>query len=196
MTRRKKSLTGTPQLRKAKRLTGKTIVFRDANTGDAAFILALRTDSRKSQHLSNTSPELGQQIAWLEAYTDKLDQVYFIIENRAGKALGTVRLYDSQGTSFCWGSWILNDDAPQCSAIESVLMVYEYAIDYLGFSQAHFDVRKGNESVWRFHERFGAERIGETELDYLYRIGSEKIEIARQRYKKFLPEPLVVVEVE
>ena len=182
----------TTKLRKAKRLTGKTLVFRDANTVDAAFILALRTDNRKSKHLSSTSPELDQQIAWLQAYAGRSDQVYFVIENKMGEPLGTVRLYDPQDTSFCWGSWILKDGAPQTAAIESALMVYAYAIDYLGFRQAHFDVRKGNESVWRFHERFGAERTGETEKNYLYRIGQEKIGVARQRYKKFLPELLVV----
>jgi RimJ/RimL family protein N-acetyltransferase len=184
--------SGTPQLRKAKRLMGKTLVFRDANTGDAAFILALRTDSRKSQHLSSTSPELDRQIAWLEAYAGKTDQAYFIIENRMGEPLGTVRLYDPQDNSFCWGSWILKSGAPQSAAIESALMVYAYAIDHLGFRQAHFDVRKGNESVWRFHERFGAERTGENDQDYLYRIGQKEIGVARQRYKKFLPETLVV----
>ncbi|MFV9644283.1 MAG: GNAT family N-acetyltransferase [Desulfobacterales bacterium] len=182
----------TTKLRKAKRLTGKTLVFRDANTVDAAFILALRTDNRKSKHLSSTSPELYQQIAWLQAYAGRSDQVYFVIENKMGEPLGTVRLYDPQDTSFCWGSWILKDGAPQTAAIESALMVYAYAIDYLGFRQAHFDVRKGNESVWRFHERFGAERTGETEQNYLYRIGQEKIGVARQRYKKFLPELLLV----
>ena len=182
----------TPELRKAKRLTGKTLVFRGADTGDAAFILALRTDNRKSQHLSSTSPGIDRQIAWLEAYAGKSDQAYFIIENRIGELLGTVRLYDAQDTSFCWGSWILKDGAPQSAAIESVLIVYAYAIDYLGFSQAHFDVRKDNESVWRFHERFGAERSGETEQDYLYRIGPEKIEAARKHYKKCLPGLLTI----
>lgn len=186
------TVPGTPQLRKAKRVTGNTLVFRDAVPRDAAFILMLRTDSHKSQHLSSTSPELGRQIAWLEAYAGKTDQIYFIIESKTGGQLGTVRLYDPQGSSFCWGSWILIDGAPQRAAIESALMVYAYAIDHLGFHQAHFDVRKGNESVWRFHERFGAERTGETEQDYYYRIGEREIVTARQRYMKFLPEPLIV----
>jgi RimJ/RimL family protein N-acetyltransferase len=171
-------------------------VFRDANNNDAAFILTLRTDSRKSQHLSNTSPKLDLQIAWLEAYAGKSDQAYFIIENLEREPLGTVRLYDPRDNSFCWGSWILKDGAPQSAAIESALMVYAYAINHLGFSQTHFDVRKGNEKVWRFHERFGAERTGETEQDYLYRIVQGKIIFALKRYKKFLPEPLIIEELD
>lgn len=53
-----------------------------------------------------------------------------------------------------------------------------------------FDVRKGNESVWRFHERFGARRIGETDLDYLYDLGLEDIFSATQRYQKYLPNSI------
>lgn len=167
-------------------------MWRDASVADAAFILALRTDSRKAQHLSSTSPAMDQQQAWLADYATRTDQAYFIIEDASGEPLGTVRLYDPQGDSFCWGSWILQDGAPNSAAIESALMVYAYAIDHLGFKQAHFDVRKANESVWRFHERFGAERVAETDQDYLYRIGHKEICAARQRYNKFLPEPILV----
>ena len=84
--------------------------------------------------------------------------------------IGTIRLYDPQGDSFCWGSWILAQGSPASAAMESALMVYAYAVDYLGFTAAHFDVRRGNERVWRFHERFGAVRVRETALDYWYRL--------------------------
>ncbi len=99
---------------------------------------------------------------------------------------------DAKGNSFCWGSWILKDGAPQSAAIESALMVYSYAIGHLGFCAAHFDVCKGNKNVWRFHERFGAERMGETAIDYLYQINPEKILSARIKYKKYLPEAVTV----
>jgi hypothetical protein len=71
--------------------------------------------------------------------------------------------------------------------MESALMVYAYATGHLGFTGSHFDVRKGNERVWQFHERFGAKRIGETDLDYLYRLDLAAIQAARLRYGKFLP---------
>jgi len=182
----------TPQIRKAKSIVGDTLVFRDATTSDASFILSLRTDSGKAKHLSVTGPNEDRQISWLLDYASKTDQAYFIIENQVGEPMGTVRLYDPRGDSFCWGSWILKDGAPQRAAIESALMVYVYATDHLGFCQSHFEVRKGNESVWRFHERFGAERTGETEQDYQYQIVWEKIVSARQRYSKYLSKPLEV----
>lgn len=70
-------------------------------------------------------------------------------------------------------------------------MVYSYATDYLGFRE-DFDVRKGNESLWRFHERFGAMRADETESDYLYQIDIEKILEARIKYKNILLKKLVL----
>lgn len=168
-------------------------MFRNAEVTDAAFILSLRSDNNKSRYLSQTSPEFSHQVAWLNDYTGKTDQAYFIIETKERVLLGTVRLYDAHSNSFCWGSWILKDGAPQSAAVESALMVYSYAIDHLGFRAAHFDVRKGNENVWRFHERFGAARVGETENDYLYQINIEKMLAARLKYKKYLPE-IVTVE--
>ena len=89
----------------------------------------------------------------------------------------------------------MKSGAPQSAAIESALMVYSYAIDYLEFSEAHFDVRKSNESVWRFHERFGAKRIEETVFDYLYQIDTAAILVARAKYIKYLPEMVSVVGV-
>ena len=165
---------------------GKTLVFRNAAVEDAAIILSLRTDSGKSRYLSPVSGQLAEQRAWLKRYAQANDQAYFIIEYQ-GTQIGTVRLYDPQGDSFCWGSWILYSSRPTHAAMESALMVYAYAVDYLGFAAAHFDVRKGNERVWQFHERFGAVRTAETNLDYLYRIDLAAIHASCQRYAKFLP---------
>lgn len=173
------------RLRKAAWVQGKTLRFRDAVVDDAAFILSLRTDAEKSRYLSTVSGELSEQQAWLERYAQADDQAYFIIEYQ-DEPIGTVRLYDPQGDSFCWGSWILKHGRPSHAAMESALMVYAYAVDHLGFSGTHFDVRKGNERVWQFHERFGARRVSETNLDYFYKLDGDAITQARQHYQRFL----------
>lgn len=175
------------RLRKAARVVGKTLSFRDASLDDAAFILSLRTDTEKSRYLSAVSGELAEQQAWLERYAQADNQAYFIIENQ-GALIGTVRLYDPQGESFCWGSWILHSSRPSHAAMESALMVYAYAIDHLGFTAAHFDVRKGNERVWRFHERFGAKRVAENEIDYFYIMDYKAIDFSRKHYQRFLKD--------
>lgn len=173
------------RLRKAMRVVGKTLSFRNATVDDAAFILSLRTDAEKSRYLSAVSGELVEQQAWLERYAQAGDQAYFIIEYQDAP-IGTVRLYDPQGESFCWGSWILHSRRPSHAAMESALMVYAYAVDQLGFTAAHFDVRKGNERVWQFHERFGAVRTAESNLDYFYHLDGKAIAASRERYRRFL----------
>ena len=180
-----------PAIRKACEVVGKTVVFRDASVADAEFILSLRTDDKKSLYLSTVSGGIAAQHQWLERYSFEQGQAYFIIEYQS-QAIGTVRLYDARQNNFCWGSWILKDGSPSQIAVESALMVYAYAVDHLGFSASHFDVRKGNERVWLFHERFGARRVGETDLDYLYNLSLEAIRDSQLRYRKFLPNGVTV----
>ena len=182
-----------PCIRKAKRVIGKTLAFRDATPADAAFILLLRTNEKKGRFLGATTPDLDAQQAWLQGYAQATDQAYFIILYQ-DQPIGTVRLYDARDHSFCWGSWILKDGSPSQAAMESALMVYAYAVDHLGFTAAHFDVRKGNDRVWKFHERFGAQRTGETEMDYLYTLDLDAIHASRQRYAKFLPAGVSVTD--
>ena len=172
---------------KPKYVTGLNLRFRRVDVNDAAFILNLRLDEKKSRHLSSTSADLAQQIKWLESCVQDDSQIYFIIENKLAEQFGTVRLYDRREDSFCWGSWILKEGCPAGFSVESALIVYEFALS-LGFSRAHFDVRKQNVSVWRFHEKFGAKRVGETENDYLYEIDHSAISRSLQKYKRFLPD--------
>jgi RimJ/RimL family protein N-acetyltransferase len=72
-------------------------------------------------------------------------------------------------------------------------MIYAYSADHLGFQASHFDVRKGNERVWQFHERFGARRTGETDLDYLYSIDIAALRESRQQHADFLPDRVTVI---
>ena len=175
------------RIRKTGCIRGKTVVLRNAVISDAAFILSLRTDPQKSKHLSKVSDDLNEQVAWLVSYERRETEAYFIIESVDGIPLGTVRIYDALGDSFCWGSWILLEHAPASTAIESALVVYAYAIDSLGFQRAHFQVQKGNERVWKFHERFGAERVAENEEQYEYVLSNAAIKSSVDRYRRYLP---------
>jgi RimJ/RimL family protein N-acetyltransferase len=174
--------------RKPKLVTGSRLTFRDATPEDAAFILSLRLDPAKNKHLSPVPPDLGKQREWLERYGTDDSQIYFIIEHES-RPVGTVRLYDQRGTSFCWGSWILANDRPEHSAVESALMVYAVALE-LGFTASHFDVRKANQKVWQHHEREGATRVGETDLDYLYTIGASDIRAMMRRHADRFERPI------
>jgi RimJ/RimL family protein N-acetyltransferase len=169
-------------------IVGKNLVLRAARPSDAAFILGLRLNEAKSRFISPVSPDVQKQADYLQGYMEREKagtEYYFVMEDKAGNAIGTVRLYDFQGNSFCWGSWLTIPNAPSFAAIESALMVYDYAFGILGFERCHFDVRKGNEKVIAFHTRFGAKVTGETELDLLFNFTREEYQVTREKYRKY-----------
>ena len=182
-----------PVIRKAQRLVGNQTILRNAGVGDAEFIVRLRTDPQKQRFISATRADLAQQMAWLEQYARMPQQAYFIVENPTGDKIGTIRIYDAVEDSFCFGSWVMKDGVPATHAVESVLMVYHYALDELGFNRSYFAVRKANRSVWRFMEKFGGVRTGETDVDYLFETQRAPVLASFRRYAHLLPEPMRVI---
>ncbi len=66
-------------------------------------------------------------------------------------------------------------------------MVHAYAVDHLGFQSSHFDIRKDNDRVSKFHERFGSAIATTTELGDFYSLSHQAIEGSGIRYSKFPP---------
>ncbi|GLR46969.1 GNAT family N-acetyltransferase [Sphingomonas astaxanthinifaciens] len=180
------------QLRKPARVEGKRLKFEPVTEEDAEFILSLRLDERKNQHLSATAPDLEAQKSWLRSMQSDESQVYFLIKTMDGTPVGTVRVYDPRGDLFCWGSWILAGGAPPSSAVESTVMIYGFGLA-CGFEGAYFDVRKANTKVWQYHERWGATRTAETEQDYHYEIHRPALERTMPHYASRLPAGVRVV---
>lgn len=165
---------------------GKSSYLREVELDDAEFIYSLRTDINKSKHLSITSGGVDDQLAYIERYKKSTTDYYFIICQSDSRRIGTVRIYDVQGISFCWGSWILSDVAPKLAAIESALMLYDFAFYSLHFKKSHFDVRKENLSVIGFHKRFGAKVMREDELNLYFEYDIESYLAARSHYSRYL----------
>jgi len=171
------------------KIIGKTIALRTAEITDAEFILQLRTQSDKTQFLSQVENNLAKQHAWLQAYKHKElngEEYYFVIESKTGEELGLVRVYDLQTDSFCWGSWLIKDGAPQSTAIESALLIYEFGFGQLAYKKAHFDVRKGNDRVIAFHQRFGARIVNEDDLNYYFNYTLEDYLMIKKKYRRYL----------
>lgn len=169
---------------------GKSISFRSVQLEDAEFILSLRLDDRLNRYLSPVDSNLQQQVDWLREYKKRElngTEYYFIIEDNRGEELGTLRLYDFRDNSFSWGSWIIKQGAPSNVAIESALLVYEFAFKILNFTQTHFEVIKENSKVKAFHERLGAELINSDEQKNYYVFSRQSYENISGKYRKYLP---------
>ena len=116
-------------------LQSKTVKLRLIEEQDAEFVLKLRLDDRYNQFLSSVNPSVEAQKEWIKQYkNDEVEgiQYYFIIERLDGTPCGTVRIYDLKEDSFCWGSWILNEDKTRYAALESAFLVYQFAFEHLG----------------------------------------------------------------
>lgn len=173
---------------------GQNIFLREVCEDDASFILELRSDEQLGKFLSKTVSDVSKQKEWIRKYKLRLNEYYFIICGRDGASYGTVRIYDVQGDSFCWGSWIIKNSAPSYIAIESAFLIYEFAFKKLGFKKSHFDVRKGNDKVINFHKRLGSKVISEDELDCFFNLSLEDYELSKKRYIKYVPKEVEIKE--
>ncbi|TQR33747.1 N-acetyltransferase [Campylobacter sp. MIT 99-7217] len=170
-------------------ISSKSINMRLVQVSDASFILELRSNVNKNKFLSPTTQTLKAQEEWIYTYKQREKEnkeFYFVIESKSGEKLGVVRTYDFRDNSFCWGSWIIKDEAPADTAIQSVLQIYIFAFEILGFEQSHFDVRKQNSKVIAFHKRFGAKIIREDEDNFYFIFLKKDFEITKTKYKKYL----------
>ncbi|MCT7572657.1 GNAT family N-acetyltransferase [Aliarcobacter butzleri] len=168
---------------------GKNINMRTVTTEDAEFIYNMRQNENKTKYLSKVTGTVESQKEWIKSYKQREEdkkEFYFVIESKDSEKLGLVRIYDFQDESFCWGSWLIKEDAPKTTAIESALQIYEFGFYNLGFEKSHFDVRKGNDKVIAFHKRFGAKIINEDELDYFFNFEKSDYEIIKEKYKRYL----------
>ena len=167
---------------------GKNIFLREVAVDDADFIVELRTNPVISKHISATSADVEMQKNYISEYASSPTDFYFVICDWDWRRLGTVRIYDVRGDSFCWGSWILSRNLPIASAaLESALLIYDFGFFALHYLKSHFDVRKANERVVEFHKRFGAIIVAEDELNYFFQYDSVVYMNTRNKYRRYLP---------
>lgn len=155
-----------------------SVALRFAEESDAEFILGLRLDEKYNKHLSPVEDNIQKQIEWLRKYKieeKNRSQFYFIIVRADGIRCGTVRIYDLKVDSFSWGSWILNEYKTRTAALESAYQVYQFGFRELGFKKSHFEVRKENIAVNKFHQKMGAIKIAEDQNNNFYEIHENSV---------------------
>ena len=184
------------ELLKCESVVGRNIHLRRVQVSDASFILSLRLDPLKSRYISPTSDSLELQQQWIQRCIDSPEEVLFIISDKTGRNLGSIRMYSPNSLNYTWGSWLLLDGLSPSIAVESLALLYSYG-KYLGFDHALLDVRKENTSVWKFHEKVtGAKLVSEDHLDKFYVVCSEEIDKFLTRFSTLLCLPLEVIGIE
>lgn len=149
-------------------LQGKYVNLREVRLDDAAFILELRTDEKKSRFLHKTDHDLQKQIDYLKRYFTLDNEWYFIIENKNHEPLGTARLYNVQGARTTAGSWIMMDGATPQESFEGELLLKKYVYEAMKLEESYFEVCKNNIKVVKYHKICGSKIIGETDSDYIF----------------------------
>ena len=170
------------------KIEGKDIYLRYVEIDDAEFLYSLRTDPVLSKYISSVNSGVAEQVDWIKKYKEREKnnlEHYFIVCFKTGERVGTIRIYDFKGNSFCSGSWIVKPDAPICIAVEAIMAMYEYGFYYLGFTQSHLDVMKNNRSVANFMLSFGAKFTSENGNKNYYVLKKEDFEKSKVKYKRF-----------
>ena len=155
-----------------------SIDIREVKVSDASYILKLRLDDSYSKYISKVSDEVIAQenyiAQYLESNTHSRQSFYFILTNTAtGERCGTVRIYNFQDDKFERSSWILDENKTRYAAMETAMIIYEFAFNTLGFGKSEFEVNKNNDKVVSYHNKSGAKIIGEDDVNYYFRIEKE-----------------------
>jgi len=151
-----------------------SVKVREIETKDAAYVLSLRSDPNYNRHLSPVENSIPAQELYINSYKKQnipsRSSYYFIIENVLKDIpCGTVRIYNFNGLSFEWGSWILDKNKTRHAALEIAIFVYSFAFQRLGFEYSEFEVNKLNKNVLSFHIKSGAEIISSDEQNFYFR---------------------------
>lgn len=170
---------------------GPTVYLRLVGIADAAEIVRLRTDPRCEGKISATASDTAAQEAWLSSYFDRFAagrELYYVACRRdTHEIVGTIRAYDIALPDYRWGSWVTSPTAPQNAAIEAFLLCMDYMLYVRGATRCFFEVRQGNHSSIRFHQRMGAKLASEDASELRLTYTREDYAKYRPRFAKILP---------
>jgi RimJ/RimL family protein N-acetyltransferase len=142
------------------RLAGHAYRLRPVELDDAEFIVALRTrDPQWVRYLHPIPQDTEQQRRWLRSYFDRQNDYYFVVENRDSRDRhGLVGIYniDPVVQTGEWGRWILRPGS--FAAVETALLVYRVAFEYLQLRSVYCITVADNLSVVSFHDSCGLAR--------------------------------------
>ena len=143
---------------------------------DAAFIIKLRSDDKRSRFIHETDENIETQKEWLSEYKKREAEgkEYYFIYDIEGTPFGVNRIYDIQDTYCTEGSWVCLPIEDSSKTIASALIIRDLIFEFFGFEYDLFNVSVGNNKVKKFHKISGATIIEETQEEYTFKLTKEE----------------------
>lgn len=129
--------------------------LRPVTLKDAQFIIDVRLeDAERNKFIHTISKDIEVQKQWINAYFERKDDYYFVIENRlTGQPEGLIGLYDINSGKAEWGRWVVKKDS--FAAVESVDLIYRIAFERMGLNELYCRTVQNNDGVVSFHNSIG-----------------------------------------
>lgn len=150
---------------------------------DAEFIVSLRTDKKLGRFINETSPDIKDQIKWIQSYKkhEKKGTDYYFIYFKDEQPIGVNRIYNILENYATIGSWICSPSNDTETSLATYFFMLDILFEYLYLDLTIFDVRKKNTHVWKLHKMAGAVNVGESELDYYFVINKQTYYSKREK---------------
>lgn len=129
--------------------------LRPIKLSDAAFVIRIRReDLERNRYIHPISEDVAEQKAWLERYFERVDDYYFIVENRVtGMPEGLIAFYNAENGRAEWGRWVIQKGS--LAAVESVYLLYRIAFEQAGLKELYCRTLAVNTPVVSFHTSIG-----------------------------------------
>lgn len=136
--------------------------LRPVGIGDAEFIVQIRTEyPARVRYLHPIAPDVQLQREWITRYLERQNDYYWVIERSdTHKPEGLIGIYDVNSVTQTaeWGRWVLSSGS--LAAIESVLLLYRLAFEFLKLGSLYCITVAENLPVVSFHDSCGMPRAG------------------------------------
>ena len=131
------------------------------------------TDEYKINGVSLTNEETDELLKKIHNVISNNDlgkEFYFCCSELNNEKLGFVRLYniDYNKKVLTFGSFLLKENHPKLTALESMIIMLNISFDYLNMEKVELDVRINNEHAKHFYQRFGFVKTKENNIDEFY----------------------------
>jgi RimJ/RimL family protein N-acetyltransferase len=163
------SVAGQVHALRTERLSGHVVDLLPYAPAYHARLIALRNDQRASYYLHQPEPlTIAGQSRWFEAYTQRADDLQWVIVSKDGSVVGGTALYNiADDRAQAEKGRLAVDDARAMEApyaLEAELLLLDLAFYRLELRRVLTCVRHNNTVMLSINAKLGFERIGQHDI--------------------------------